>query len=529
VRSWLSSQGLTVGNTTGDGLDVPASGPASTVEQVFGTSIVRYRLASGREVRANTSPPQVPVSVAPAVAAVLGLDNLQKPHHDQAPGQAKVSRFPLPNPAPAAPGAPSACVAAAHTPGNTASDMAALFDLNPLYQAGDFGQGVKVALFELANYPKSTIATYDQCYGITTAVTTVLVDGGTAPRQPTTTSRATPYVTYFTPTLTTASREVILDIETVAALAPKATVLDYEGNGLSGGFSTFFDVYSTMVQQDQAQVISTSWGYSDCEYGMIDGGTNLSLVEAPLFQAMAAQGQSMLSASGDVGSEGCAATVGRTGANLGKAPTPYVLSTEDPSDQPFVTTVGGTDISPRATNPAAQSVWNLTGPSNTGTGFTSPFDGATGRPTGFPGNWADTGGMSMFFAQPSWQAGFNTGNGSGEPCGFPTSTTGAPELCRETPDVSGVAWGTVGYYGRNWTETGGTSAASPQWAGYLALVDEQVGGGRIGLVSPDLYAVDRSDPSAFTDIVHGQNNYLSATSQLPAGTNGNRTCTYPVT
>ncbi len=528
VRSWLAGQGLTVGATTGDGLDIPARGPVSTVEAAFRTTIDRYRLASGRTVRANTSAPQVPATLAPAVAAVLGLDDLQKPHHDLAPRRARTVGAVLPTPAPATPGAPSACATAAATTGNTASDMAALDDLNPLYQKGQLGQGTTVALFELANYPKPTIAAFEQCYGIDTSVTTVPVDGGTPPVSGPTTTRATATVPYYTPTITSGSGEAVLDIESVAALAPEAKILYYEGNGTTTSFNAFYDVYAAMVQQNRAQVISTSWGYSDCEAGMVVGGVNYSLVEAPLFQEMALQGQSMLTASGDAGSEGCVATVSTGGVNVGKAATPYGLSTEDPTDQPFITAIGGTMVDDRDTVPADQTVWNQTGHDGDGDGFAAPFKDTHGNLVAYPGNLAGSGGLSIFFAQPPWQVGFNTGNGSGTPCGSPTTPTGKPALCRETPDASGLAWGTVGYYGSTWTETGGTSAASPQWAGILALVDQGVAGGRMGLVSPALYQIYKDDPAAFTDILNGENDYLSATSSLPPGTDGNRTCTYVV-
>ena len=416
-------------------------------------------------------------------------------------------------PAPAGvPGAPTACAAARATGGYTADDIASLFGFDSLYQQGRLGQGVTVALFELGNYYPSDIAAYDQCYGITTHLTRIPVDGGT-PLPP----------TFTTPTATTGRGEVTLDIETVAGLAPDAAILDYEGNGDAAGFRPFYGTYAAIVQQNRAQVVSSSWGYSNCEADMLDGGVNLSLVEAPLFEEMAVQGQSMFTAAGDQGAQGCASTVGTTGANEGQAATPYAPSVEDPGDQPYITAVGGTQDTHHSLTPATQSVWNQTGPHGDGAGFAAPFDGQDGRLDGYPttGNLAGSGGISAIFQMPPWQAGFDTsGNATGAPCGAQSNTLGTLD-CRELPDVSGLARGVVTYTAGSWVTTGGTSAASPQWAALLALADQGTPQGRLGLVSPALYRIERTDPLAFTDITNGQDDYLS-----PTGTPDGALCTY---
>jgi Putative Ig domain len=77
-----------------------------------------------------------------------------------------------------------------------------------------------------------------------------------------------------------------------------------------------------------------------------------------------------------------------------------------------------------------------------------------------------------------------------------------------------------------WFAGGGTSYASPQWAALAALIDEGVTGGRLGLLTPMLFQVAATNPSAFTDVTQGNNNYLTVSnSYLPEGT-GNYSCTY---
>jgi len=83
-------------------------------------------------------------------------------------------------------------------------------------------------------------------------------------------------------------------------------------------------------------------------------------------------------------------------------------------------------------------------------------------------------------------------------------------------------YGTAGdFRPRGWQSGGGTSLAAPLWAALTALADQQVSGHRLGLLSPALYRIDRSDPAAFTDVTAGDNTYLAS-----AGRPANDTCTY---
>ena len=510
LRSWLTADGLTVGATTGDGLDVPASGSAVDVAAAFRTSIDHVTLADGRTAYANTTAAEVPATVRPDVAAVLGLNDLVQPHDELATTAAGATTAPKTAAGPAVPGAATPCATASATGGMTADAMASYYRFTPLYQAGKLGQGTTVALFELADYSTTDVATFEQCYGIDTAVTRVPVDGGTSLADS-----------------AEGTGEATLDIDTVASLAPDTHVLVYVGNR-SYGFVGFYDTYSTMLQQNRAQVISTSWSPGS-EANMMTSGINLSLLEAPVFQAMAVQGQSMLAAAGDSGSEDNVTDVGPGGVNLSNATTPYAPALSDPGSQPYVTAVGGTSL--RATLATlVQQAWNSSGPTTDGSGYAAPFDGATGRHDGYPGNRVGSGGISIDWQMPPWQLGLDTsGNSSGVPCGAPPTKTGSAD-CREVPDVSALALFYVVYQtangGHGWSTSGGTSAAAPLWAALLALADQGTPQGRLGLASPALYQLDRTKPSVFTDVTRGDNDYLAATSTVPAGSHGNRTCTY---
>ena len=92
--------------------------------------------------------------------------------------------------------------------------------------------------------------------------------------------------------------------------------------------------------------------------------------------------------------------------------------------------------------------------------------------------------------------------------------------CREVPDVSADADPYTGYliyytgtgtYGDEWQGIGGTSAAAPQWAALMALInaDSACAGTPIGFANPALYTVAGSSSysSALHDITVGNNDY----------------------
>ena len=134
---------------------------------------------------------------------------------------------------------------------------------------------------------------------------------------------------------------------------------------------------------------------------------------------------------------------------------------------------GGTKLEGSGTTIQSEVVWN---------------DGAQGGATG--------GGVSTYFALPTWQANANVPK--------PSGTTGG----RGVPDVAGDASPTTGYnilVDGSKEVVGGTSAVAPLWAALIALTNQQ-SGKPVGFVNPTLYATS----SAFHDITQGNNGAFSA-------------------
>jgi uncharacterized repeat protein (TIGR03803 family) len=278
------------------------------------------------------------------------------------------------------------------------------------------GTGQSVGLFELDTYYPSDIADYENLAGLPNVpLTNVLVDG-------------------FSASPGGDNVEVALDIDMAIAMAPGLSkVIVYEGY-------TPNDVLNRMATDDSAKQLSCSWSF----------GSSVDPVREQIFEQFAAQGQSFFQASGDVG-----------------AGPIY-----PPSDDPFVTAVGGTSL-------------------------TTSTNGAWEAETTWP---ESSGGISVSYPIPLWQQGINMTTNQG-------STT-----MRNVPDVACMADGAIWLIANNGEQSveGGTSAAAPLWAGFAALVNQQAaanGQPGLGFLNPAIYAIGESSnyASAFHDIVTGNN------------------------
>jgi hypothetical protein len=507
VRSALQHDGLRVGTASSNGLLVTFSGTAGRIESAFHTGLADYRLPNGSMGRATTSAVQLPASIAGSVNVVTGLDDLV---HASSAGVLRATKAEAAShqaakaaTVPDVSGAPHACEQAAQAAeeygGLTDDQIANAYGAFGLYKNGDTGSGQTIAVYELEPFLSSDINSFDQCYfgdsgasQMANRLHVVPVDGG-QPAGP-------------------GSGEALLDIEDVSAMAPGATIDVYEApNTTFGGL----DEYNQIVSSDAANVVTSSWGL--CEQAVQQGEPGVQQEENAIFQEAAAQGQTVFSAAGDTGEDDCNAF------RLPEPVAPYV-SVDDPGSQPYVVSVGGTTIDD-ATQPPSEHVWN---------------DGAL---------WgAGGGGISSSWTMPSWQyssqvpgieqasavyqaafdfEGDSFCDGNSTSLNYDANYTGAP--CREVPDVTAQAdefTGAITVYSApygGWFTIGGTSSATPIWAGLLADVnasptcqsDGETSG--VGFVSPLLYGV-ASNPTAyaasFNDITVGNNDIYDVTNGL---------------
>lgn len=476
LRAYLVAQGLSVRAST---FALSVDGPAGRVEAAFhvhldqrGTGPGAPEVAAGRLF--------LPGRVAPAVSGVVGAGSAPAsvPHLVRfrlTPRAAYLARRPVPLVGPTslavsgrgrlgsrivgAAFVPSACPAAsavASADGAVTLDQLGVhYGIAPLITAGADGAGVTVAVYELAAHDPAAVGAYLACEGLSTPVSTVPVDGGGALQQGGGTTEAN------------------LDIEQLATQAPGASILSYEGPDTAAGE---YDVWSAIVSEDRASVVSTSWGLCEAaSAGAIPG-------EDTLFAEAAAQGQTIVAASGDSGSEDCLAS-GQDSPSV-----------DFPASDPYVTGVGGTTLSG-----ASDMVWNDCPAATTGGCAQS-------------GGHAGGGGPSSFFTEPAWQAPVDALATSAAGCG------GA--ACRGVPDLAANA-GTseIVYDGGGWAAVGGTSAAAPLVAGLAADLTDTCAA-PLGALDPGLYASAAAGAygTGLGDVTSGGNDLSGATGgQYQAG------------
>jgi hypothetical protein len=413
VRTYFAGYGLHVGALSAGHTVLHVSGTTPEIARAFQASVETVRIASGTLNAHFTSRASLPRAVARDVTAVSGLANVEpeSTNLDRATRTAKSVAV--------AGTCASAGSSSGTTPntvgGYTVQQQAALYGLNTAWAAGDTGVGQTIGVYELSSFDTSDVGTYLSCYALDPTMTTVNVDGG-----PTTSDNTGD-----------AGDEATLDVEEAAALAPGATIDIYQGTQSGSGPT---DIYTEIADQDSATIITTSWGICEAD---ADGSAQ---VEQPIFEEMAAQGQTMVAAAGDEGSSDCEGVPG------GSTSAPAV---DDPASQPYVTGVGGlsvTDI-----DPLTESVWN---------------DNCTSKSCGAGG-----GGSSTTWSRPAWQvaAGINT----------------ASETMRMVPDLSVMgdpSTGFIQYYtgtgtsgfcqhscSGGWGAIGGTSIGAPLVSALIAV------------------------------------------------------------
>ncbi len=336
--------------------------------------------------------------------------------------------------------------------------------MNSLLANGQNGHGETIGLYELAAHTPSDTSAYLSCFGLTNPLSTVNVDGGGV-------------------TGTGGTFEANIDIEQVATQAPKASIIAYEG-GANGSDTSVYDVWNTIVGDDAAQVVSTSWGACEPEYLNGDVFDGFSA----LFQTAAMQGQTILAAAGDSGSEDCLRSTGATSG----------LYVDYPASDPNVTGVGGTELF----GPGDETTWNYC------IGMETIACGTANN-----GQNAGGGGMSSFLARPVYQP--DAGSwATPAPCG---STD-----CREVPDISANSGvGMVVYDSGAWGGAIGTSLAAPFVAGLVAdrndgctAASGQWNSALYGLAGQGAYG------TAFNDITTGNNDMTGGNGGLFAAGTG---------
>ena len=398
------------------------AGGAATVSAFFGTTLEAVDPSSGH-TRARSGPLSVPEPLGDVVVGVLGLDDRPQAavrSTFRATSQQGVSYTPL--------------------------ELAAVYGMP---QAD--GSGQTAAIIELGGgFGKSDLDTYFSSLGLATPhVKAIGVDGATnvPGKDP-----------------QGADGEVLLDIEVLGAIAPKAKIDVYFAPNTDAGF---VDAIATATHATPTPCsMSISWGQSEDQWT----GQALTAMDTAIADAVA-MGITVTVAAGDNGS----------GDN--QKPGAHA---DFPASSPHALACGGTSLQASGGMVTSEVVWNDGG-----------HRGATG------------GGVSDVFPLPPWQA-----------------SVGVPEKHKKSgrgvPDVAANADPQTGYevlVDGQQAVIGGTSAVAPLWAGLIARL-VQLQGKPIGLAQARLYAAATAGhtPAGLRDITSGRNGAYKAGSGWDACT-----------
>ena len=225
--------------------------------------------------------------------------------------------------------------------------------------------------------------------------------------------------------------------------------------------------------------MTTSWG--NCEQFIQASDPSFLGEENQIFSRMALQGQTMIAASGDAGSEDCFPNQGASRA----------LAVDDPGSQPNVVSAGGTTLS--SASAGSQVVWNDC------QGQTILCAEGVDSPVPNPG--AGGGGDSVVWSRPSYQDGAETGSGA----------RAVPDIAYPSDPTAGSV---VAYFDGGWTGFGGTSVGAPSNAGLFADTNQGCFA-QLGMANPALYAA--AGGANYTDITAGNNDFTDTNGgQYPA-------------
>lgn len=444
VKIWLKSQGFTNVSLSKNRAAFAFAGTVSTAQTAFNTSI-RSMVVNGELHYANISEIAIPDTVSDVIGGVRGLNDFK----------------PKPMARKMAPQYTIGTDAYALVP----TDIAKIYNIQQLYDAGVTGSGVTVAIVGQSDIDTNDIATYRSAWGLDSTLPTTIIAGNDPG-----------HVSIY-------EVEADLDIELIGAVARGATILYYA----SGSVDTAME---KAIEEGKAQVVSESYG--GCEVLM---GSIAKIYEVYGLEANA-QGMTLLASSGDTGAAGCDAATSSSAK--------YGPSVSAPASVPEYTAVGGTSFS------STSGYFSATNGTN----------GASALSYVPETSWNDTisqshldasgGGVSIIFTKPAWQEG-----------------TGVPaDGYRDVPDVSmfsadGATNDSLGYLicevgscasgaanGGSW---GGTSASAPVFAGIVALLNQHlVQQGALttpglGNINPHLYLMAANTSDVFHDITSGSN------------------------
>jgi subtilase family serine protease len=473
------------------------------VQAAFHTSIHKY-LVNGEQHWANASDPSIPEALAPAVAGIESLNSFPRKAMNKFLGTYSEETKQMTS---TQPSYTFSCGNGQTCYGIVPYDFAAIYDVQALWNAGINGTGQTIAIVGRTNINQSDPNTFWSLFGLSVPANklTVTLNGPD-------------------PGINGDEGEADIDVQWSGAVAPQALInfVTSQSTNTTDGVD-LSAIY--IVENNLASVMSESYGA--CELGI---GTSGNQFYYSMWGQAAAQGISVFVSSGDNMSAGCDDPNG---------PANFGLNVNGLASTPFNAAVGGTDFNQynkwssywnssnsTTTHQSAkgyipETTWNdsCTNALAVTLGYGSTAEQACNNPqmqsaggvilwggSGGPSNCAVNtqgvvGSCTSGYKKPSWQTGTGT----------------QTDQLRDLPDISLFA--SDGFMGSfyiicqqsqtfgvcnltNFAGYGGTSVASPSFAGIMALVNQKMGSPQ-GVPGFALYQLATKQASAFHDIPSG--------------------------
>jgi Pro-kumamolisin, activation domain/Bacterial Ig-like domain (group 3) len=498
VREWLERSGLRVGQVAASKRWVEFNGSSQQVESAFQTEM-HYYASAGRQYVANATDISLPEALASVSRGVLSLNNFgRRPPRHVFGGVAGVD----------AQGHKVKLRASLTAAGQVNTfylapgDFAAIYNTKALMSGGTDGSGISIAVTAQSQIELSDVQMFRQIFGLKANDPNILLSG--------------PDPGISNPT---DLAEAQLDVEWAGAVAPGATI-DLVVAGTTDT-TNGVDLAAAYAIDNQVAPILT-YTYASCEAAL---GTSGNAFYNALWQQAAAEGITVLVATGDNGAAGCdnanfAFPAGSGFTVNGAASTPYNVAVggtqfnEPGSLATFWNSTNNADFS-SAVGYIPEAAWNESCDPGQPVGATNCAFG--GSNASF---LAGGGGASEIYAKPAWQTGMGVPTdgkrdvpdvalaaASGhDDFVYCTSVGGAACQLNAQQEVVGL------------TLVGGTSVATPSMAGILALVEQKNGAyqGQANFVFYKLAQQSRCDSSqelnprlpsncVFYDITTGNN------------------------
>jgi hypothetical protein len=507
VSAWLQQEGFTVNAVAQSSNSISFSGNVAAVERAFQTQIHSYNL-NGEKHFANATNISIPAAMAGTVSSVRGLDDFRpKPRM-----QKSKMHF-------------------SDTVGGTGhyiapGDFAVIYDVNPLYSAGDTGKGLTIAITGQSDIVPSDITDFRAAAGLAANPPTVVTVPGSTP-------------------------ESVAAAETSSDLVETDIDLEWSG-GVASGASIILvnsaDVFTSLQYAIQNKINGITIPIISQSYGACEPQVptaNLATYESWLAQANS-QGQTVMLAAGDTGAADC------DNSNPPEQEATQGLAVDYPGSSVYVTAAGGSEFMGDGTaqNPqtGAGTYWNANNSTGLVTSAKSYIPEMVWNDTTFSnanggGISAGGGGASQLWNKPSWQTGVAGIPADGKRDVPDISLNSSPDhdpylVCTQIQSAGGggafvSSCQATSFYlsdpgqtdNNTLTAYGGTSFAAPAFAGLLGVIEQKMPATLgLGNINPALYLLAANATtyaSAFHDITTGNNEVPCASGSPNCPTSGN--------